>query len=248
MKTVIGGVLGLALLTAPCRADLIHYYPFTVDVSDAAGSANGTLLGGASVSGGVLHLDGVNDYVQFAQDLVPTSGSYSVAMFARQDAIQSNFIELISQGLSGGPGFYLGHDPAGNIRASDQWISTGVAFPADFLFHHFALTVDALLGTSRLYVDGVLRANLGFAITSTSSGTFTRLGRQFDPFTEFFDGAIDDVRIYDRALSGGEVAGLAGVTTSTPEPTSLALCGTGAAFLLALGRRRKRERSTKLAG
>jgi hypothetical protein len=48
-----------------------------------------------------------------------------------------------------------------------------------------------------------------------------------------FDGAIDDVRIYDRALSGTEVADL----YALPEPATLALLALGG---LAMLRRRRR--------
>ena len=86
MKTLFGISLALFLLTSSCYGDLIHYYSFTLDASDSVGGANGTLLNGASVSGGTLNLDGLDDFVQFGSKIVPTSGSYSVAMFAQQTA------------------------------------------------------------------------------------------------------------------------------------------------------------------
>ncbi|MCP4452830.1 MAG: LamG domain-containing protein, partial [Planctomycetes bacterium] len=36
-------------------------------------------------------------------------------------------------------------------------------------------------------------------------------------FTEHFKGVIDDVRVYNRALSAAEVAGLSGMTQSFPK-------------------------------
>ena len=100
-------------------AGIIHYYPFTTDATDAVGGANGTLVGGASVVGGELVLDGVTDYVQLGEHIVPTSGSYTIALFGRQSGPQSGHRELISQGVSEvfsqGPGFHIGHDPAGQI-------------------------------------------------------------------------------------------------------------------------------------
>ena len=69
--------------------------------------------------------------------------------------------------------------------------------------------VDATANQSRLFRDGILQATLNSAITTTSGGTATRLGRQFDPFTEFFAGDLDDIRIYQGALTASEVATLA---------------------------------------
>ena len=215
-----------------CRASQTHYYPFSGDASDAIGTADGTLINEASISGGVLLLDGVDDFVQFGDLIVPTSGSFSVAMFARQTTPQSTYIELISQGS--GPGFYLGHDPSGIIRASDSWLSTGVLFPSDGEFHHYALTVDSVAGESKLYVDGSLSATLNAAIIMSAGGTHTRFGRQYDGHAEYFGGALDDVRIYNHTLTRDEVARLA-----VPEPTTIALSILAVSVAMLSSRRRR---------
>ena len=145
-------------MSAATGATLSHHYDFSSGVVDMAGSANGTLIGGAKVAAGQLNLDGSDDYVQFASPLVPTSGSYSVTLFGLRAANQDAFTEIISQGASGGPGFYIGTDPAGKIRASDQWASTGVAFGNVGSITHYALVVDASAGTSNLYVNGAIQA------------------------------------------------------------------------------------------
>jgi hypothetical protein len=41
------------------------------------------------------------------------------------------------------------------------------------------------------------------------NGTNTRFGRQFDPFGEYFNGELDDVRICGNALSEADVARIA---------------------------------------
>lgn len=192
------------------RADLIHHYTFTSGAQDRVGGVDGVLLGGATVSSGALHLDGQTAHVQFPSQLVPASGSYTVAIFARQETRQFEHIELISQGHSGGPGFYIGHNPSGDIRVSDSWLNTGIPFPQDAAMHHYAIVADAAAGRTTLYIDGVSQAELPLAITTTTGGHPTRLGRQFEPYAEFFNGDIDDVRIYDHNLSAGEIASLAG--------------------------------------
>ena len=205
-----------AVLTVAASV-LIHRYPLDSDASDAVGSANGTLTGGAAIASNSLQLDGVGAYVQFGAQIVPTSRSYSVALFARQTASQSGYIELISQGFSGGPGFYIGLDPGGeDLRVTDSWPGTGVAIPSVGNWHHYALVVDSGLNLSRLYVDGTLAATLGSAISTTSAGSATRLGRQFDPFLEYFQGAIDEVRIYQGTLTSQEVGALAAATPPSP--------------------------------
>lgn len=226
-KLSVALFIGLALFPALATAGLIHSYRFDSDVSDSTGTADGVPVGGASIVDGALWLDGVDDYVQFASKIVPTSGSYTVALFALQTNPQEDFVELISQGASTLPGFYLGHDPSGGIRVTDVWNGTGVDFPSDGQFHHFSMVVDSLLNETLLYVDGELAASFGLAIATTTEGSSTRLGRQFDPFEEFFDGAIDDVLIYDSALSSIDVRQLAASRTAVPEPTTIAMIGFG---------------------
>jgi hypothetical protein len=230
IRTLAALVLTLAGSAAQA-AFLFHHYDFDAGaVTDLVGTMNGTLVGNASVSGGTLNLDGAGDYVQFGNHLIPIAGSYSFALFARRDSFVAGYTEMISQGSSGGPGQYLGSDPGGNIRAGDQWGATGVPMGAVGAMTHYALTVDAAAASSRLYVNGLLAAQVPFAIIGTPGGSDTRLGAQFAPFTEYFHGAIDDLRIYDGVLTPSEVQLLA---NPVPEPASALLLAGGLALLAA---------------
>ena len=218
-------VLGMTISLNASGA-LIHQYNFDSDASDSVGNADGTLVDNANVSGGMLNLDGAGDYVQIASHIVPTSGSYSVAMFFLQSVSQTGYIELISQGSTGGPGFYLGQSANLNIRATDGWQDTGIAFPAAGQMHHLSLVVDGTAGESRLYHDGILQTTMPSALSTTPNGTATRFGRQFEPFAEFYKGSIDDIRIYDNALTDAEVLSLANIS-SVPVPAAIWLFSSG---------------------
>lgn len=91
--------LYLAATAAGMGATALHHYSFDeAAVTDSIGSANGSLLNGAYVAGGLLHLDGIDDYVQFGQMQIPTSGPFSVAFFARElTPTMTNRMEMISQ-------------------------------------------------------------------------------------------------------------------------------------------------------
>lgn len=114
--------------------------------------------------------------------------------------------------------------------ATDEWhLLTGI--------------LDRSAGALSLYVDATLAASVPYGPTETvtDTGTPLSIGREFrqgwaSPW-HYFDGAIDDVRIHDQALTAQEVASLVGV----PEP------GTWALTLTALGglgaaRIRRRDR------
>ena len=57
----------------------------------------------------------------------------------------------------------------------------------------------------------------------TAGGTHTRLGRQFDPFDEFFNGYLNDLWVFSVMLTADEAASLAsgGCTDDTWTPTAL---------------------------
>jgi hypothetical protein len=196
----------------PPSATLIHWYTFNGNVNDQVGNVHGILSAGANANAGLLSLNGTGAYVEFPSHIVPQSDSYSVALFAREAVgtpAVNQFVELISQGLSGGPGFYLGHTPNHVIRASDAWL-TEVKFPTDGNEHHYALVVDASKNQAQLFIDGMLKATHP-AFNTASGGSHTRLGRQFQPYGEFFRGSMSDVRIYSGALTPCEVAKLGGL-------------------------------------
>ena len=74
-------------------------------------------------------------------------------------------------------------------------------------WHHIVSTVDLSTNTLTGYVDGV---SVGNVTVSTNAWTGTtqnlQIGRQ--ETGSYFNGSIDQVRIFDRALDAGEVAQL----------------------------------------
>lgn len=226
--SVLGGTLH--------AATLIHQYTFDDGTADdSIGNIDGTLVGGASISGGILMLDGTDDYVQLSGNAIPTGGAdFSLVMqVAANTPLARGFVEIISQGGSGGPGFYVGHAPNGQFRLSDNFPGTGVNVPTDGLFHTYVLTSGDNFGT-QFYIDGV-NVFSDVEMNISAVGTATRIGRQFAPFAEFFNGEVDYVGIYDGELAGGVVPPPAPI----PLPAGFPLLLAG---LIGLGAMRQRAR------
>lgn len=225
-------------------ATLIHSYNFNDGTAtDLVGGINGAFFGDAVVTNGSLELDGSGDYVEMSDKIIPGSGSYSVLLRVRLNSAPSSFVEFVSQGFSidsgggvpgGTPGFFIGHDPGGIIRVTDSWLNTGVSTPTIGVFHHYALVVDAVENSSKLFLDGTLAAISPFgAISTDTAGSNTRLGRQFADLTEYLNGAIDDVDVFSGVLTEGEVAAAA-----IPEPASVAVFTSLGFFLISAVRYR----------
>jgi sialidase-1 len=80
----------------------------------------------------------------------------------------------------------------------------------DGQWHNIGLVYDRVLMKRQLYVDGVeVAADTDFiGGVQTTGGLYIGAGQALDADT-FFSGLIDDVHIYNKALSAEEIAALA---------------------------------------
>ncbi len=216
-------------------ATLKHEYTFdNATVQDNVGGLNGSLFGGATISGGVLQLDGIDDYAELSGQAIATGGAdFSVVIRAQAFVpLAGNFVELISQGFSGAPGFYLGHDPNGVIRITDNFGFTGLTFPNDGAYHTYVLTSGDQFGT-QLYIDGVNVFSGAELDVGGASGSNTRFGKQFSPFSENLHGNIDYIGVFDGELTDGVVP------SAVPLPAAIPLMGTAFGLMGLIGLRRR---------
>jgi hypothetical protein len=97
----------------------------------------------------------------------------------------------------------------GNL-AEVATLDSGYAISSVQQWHHVAMIRSG--GVIRFYVDGVQTANTSSSVpknpTAFSIGSGTGI--------RFFEGQIDDVRIYNRALSSNDVAALYQLETAAP--------------------------------
>ncbi|MFK7770439.1 MAG: LamG domain-containing protein [Mariniblastus sp.] len=207
------------------RADLVMHLAGDGDAIDQTGNGhNGTLSGasfGTGKFGQAFSFTGTNDVVTVnaSSDLEPTD--FSVAMWINTNDSSSGIKLLMdsSHGSSNGP---FGWAVQMNNGRAGLAYGNGSTFPGlgstidirNSGFRHFAATIGA--STMSVYLDGSLDSTASFTGTPMGTGAQIRLGKHFS-LNRQFSGLLDDVRIYNHALSSAEVQQL----SSVPEPSSL---------------------------
>jgi N-acetylneuraminic acid mutarotase len=173
---------------------------------DSAGLNDAFVIGGAlwQPSGGqvdgALEFDGVDDSVIAGPVLNPTYGPFSVFAWV-QGGVPGQAV--ISQ--QGGAN-WLGTDPLDGFLMTELTEPGRSATPllsettiTDGEWHRISFVWD---GSNRiLYVDGIAVAqDMQDSLKSSSNGLYIGCGKNMQPGT-YFSGLIDDVRIYNRAVS-----------------------------------------------
>lgn len=181
--------------------------------SDSSGNGyDGTLIGGptwvAGVDGGALELDGTDDYVDFGNPGGWPSGTSPRSMcgWARTDTVAGGWRWIAAYGSAGtGQAMFIGLNGTSLYGGGygDDIFRSG--FWEVGQWYHIVLTYDGT--TARLYADGAEVASGAKSWNLPLSRA--HIGRQVNDAVEFWDGAVDDVRIYDLALRPSHVEDLA---------------------------------------
>jgi hypothetical protein len=191
---------------------LDEYYGPTAH--DSAGENHGTLYGGPfwlptwGKVGGALQLDGVDDYVDCGNDdSLNITGQITLALWVNtNDSGNGQYNSYITKGDHS---YGLQHKYNNNVEFffSDGVNWYWVWYPIDSSFngvwHHLAGTYDG--SQLKLYVDGELKAGSSHTGSIGSSTYNVNIGRNSEATDRLYNGLIDDVRIYNYALSANEI-------------------------------------------
>ncbi len=179
--------------------------------------------------GGSLHLDGNSDYVDCGNNAVlDLTTGITVAAWVQAERAggatreplvvkSATTYSLVINGNNVEFSVYVGSA----ARVAQSTIST--AFQG--VWHHVAGTYDG--SNVKLYIDGVLQTTVAYAGSiASSAATSVRIGSDS---ADFYQGAIDDVHIYGRALNDVEMSQLAGGTSASDFVARWRLDGPGSA-------------------
>jgi len=230
-------LLLLCCSMAGARADLssglVAWYPFDGNAKDASGNKNnGKVFGGVEATadrygnaGGAMQFNGVDGYVSVpdAPSLNPKN-QVTVAYWIRVDDFGAEWTPVVYKGdtdevagcLAGRQyTFWLNsgqwaHIASGGDGDCSHYLA-GKPFAMSGKWNHVVQVIDRKSAHQMsLYVNGKLQVQV-----DDSYDTFNRsaepllIGIDFEPFASApFHGALDDLRIFDRALGKNEVTEL----------------------------------------
>ena len=210
--TTYTGSFGLT----PPSAGLVAAYSFDSGsgstLADVSGTGNSGTISGASWStqgraGGALSFDGVNDLVTIADasSLDLTTGM-TLEAWARPTTV-TNWRTVLLKEQPGQLVYALyannsGNRPSANIFIGADRELRGSSRLTANSWTHLAATYDG--ATLRFFVNGTQVATLAVAGSIATSAGALRIGGN-TVWSEWFTGLIDDVRIYNRALTQAQI-------------------------------------------
>ena len=185
---------------------------------DSSGYGNhGTLTNGPTWNvgqfGTALSIDGVNDYVNGGSAFNFTSESFSIFHWLKLNVLTTNPV-LLWKGNDSVSGYYAQaiNTNGGRLAFITSQSAAGQVSDAYNLamvgdWHHYGYVRNG--ASIRIYFDGIDRTtNAGTHINPASSANNFIFGAYNNGASNWTNAFVDDVRVYNRALSAAEIARL----------------------------------------
>ena len=237
-------LVAFGFLAAPAQnaqpSDLVAAYAFDEgsgsSVADLSGNGNVGALDGASWTtagkfGSALSFNGSSSRVRVpdAPSLDLTS-AVTLEAWVYPAAAQSDWRAVVQKEADS---YLLSASSFGTLRPATG-VTVGGSVPNAFgpnalpvgVWSHLAMTYDG--ATLRLYVNGVQVASTPVTGAITSTGNPLWIGGN-SPYGEYFNGRIDEVRVYRAALSQAEIQADMAAPLGGPPDTSAPTAPSGLA-------------------
>ena len=223
----------------PGTDGLLAKYSMENNVQDSSGNGlNGTLTGlangglayvdGMAGFGKALVFDGNDDCVDLGKpDAFNFEGSFSISLWAKASAWSTGWgnVMISNRGETTGGGWQIRRYTNNNICFTTRGVSnddTNTEFNLALNeWDNITCVYDSEAHTKSIYINGVLDRTVSLTgevtkVTATTTKTYigarSNSGNTGLDTGTFFKGALDQIIIYNRALSAGEAAYLAAPT------------------------------------
>lgn len=218
-------------------AGLVAFYPFSGNANDSMGNGSNGQVSNAvltkdrfGMEGKAFYFNGINsriaiNTIDLSKSFGPLSDTaeFSISVWIKTSDITSKMYYTICRQEGpevSRPDWIFAFQDSGKTLSfgtkQDYYSELDIKIDpkkfADSSWHHLSATISCCYGRS-IYLDGVKIGTDDYVRTGTikykeklgAIGSTSALSQ----ITEFFNGSIDDVRFYNRALSNDEVRLLA---------------------------------------
>jgi len=206
--------------------------PFSGNANDLSGNSNnGTVTGAVpapdrfSNPNSAYNFSGTGKYISISSfvNIIPDD-EITISMWAKCDQNTSNCLFQLNPDNYGdrctGCAHYSNAGTSmmlfdyGDLFATGRTTATGI--PIDLVnWHHYVYIVSLSGNKKQMYRDGAIVSNAAYAMTCSNKSKPFQIGGGFDQGSGslWFQGSIDDICIYNRALSAAEVSALYNITS-----------------------------------
>ena len=220
---IINGNVDMGAYESPFGppSGLVSWWPGDGHANDIVGDNHGTLMNDATYAPGKVNqafsFDGVDDYVQ-----IPYDDSFNLSSFTLQAWVKftqrNAFTCIISRPSGGNPidgySFFKLSNAwgriGGGVQGEGQYysssVSTGLTTFADNNWHMCSFVRNVQANEISIYVDSV--PYMSYPDSSPGDMEHNRKGitiGSYEGSRDFFEGLIDEVTIYNRALTADEI-------------------------------------------
>jgi len=167
------------------------------------------------VAGTCMSFDGINDYVQIQNSttLEENYKGFTVSAWVKYTETQTGLDgygyivqKNINRNIGGAPFVLSVLFKKINFTMYNTTTSMGISSPLDYNdgnWHHVASVYDNQ--RTALYVDGINVKSIASISFTNNNGYLSIGGTKYDSTMRPFNGSIDDVRIYNGALSTSQI-------------------------------------------
>lgn len=209
-------ILTTGFAQAPTNG-LVAYYPFNGNANDASGNGkHGVLQNGPTLTtdrkgnaNSAYTFDGIDDWINIGTNF-NFNASFTISLHCSTISFGNN-PSLFTQGqpvINGGLHIALIYQSTYRFAFYGNDLEASSNFPPLNTWAHYVFTYNHQTQSRRVYLNGLMIAN-DTSVPYTGSG-ITAIGKNIvqDVPNGRYNGKLDDIRIYNRALSDAEVAAL----------------------------------------
>ena len=229
---------GATTLPANLQNGLVGYWPFNGNANDASGNGNNGIVNGATLttdrfgnSNSAYSFDGTSAYIE-VNNIGNTVTNKTFSAWVLLNSLSQSGAGLVSIVMNGGNNFdsiVYNEWNNGWMFGSDTFTRSSTSNYSEINKEWVNITCSYAPNDYRMYRNGVLiHQSTNYNILPFSNSSFLFGERHPGHINAFLNGKIDDIAIYNRALSLSEIQQLnnsstylwsTGETTATINPT-----------------------------